>query len=212
MSYESVNSSVNIPKRTYDGEEWYETVKNQDYLTPEVIEQWAEADFYFYLVVSILTIAFMVGIILLYCFCCVWVMKGNLDLPKNGVIPSTTDYFLKYPIPHFMRKLLRYNIENSAIESNNSNARSQESSASNRATTSQPDVAMPSSSTSGISTISRRRSSDQPSNSQSGQTSNILEAKTKNLCNSFKQFQQFRYDIQDDEPEDVVFDLYDLQK
>jgi len=43
-------------------------------------------------------------------------------------------------------------------------------------------------------------------------TGKLFESKAKGLHDSFKQFKQFRYDHQmDDEPEQVVFDAFDLQ-
>ena len=43
-------------------------------------------------------------------------------------------------------------------------------------------------------------------------TGKLFESKAKGLHDSFKQFRQFRYDHQmDDEPEQVVFDAFDLQ-
>ena len=40
----------------------------------------------------------------------------------------------------------------------------------------------------------------------------VFESRRSGLCDSFKQFKQFQYDLQDDDQEEVVFDVYDLQK
>ena len=60
----------------------------------------------------------------------------------------------------------------------------------------------------GLTTITSavKISEDQPQKRKS-----IFE-KTPSICDGFKQFSQFRYDLHNEEPEEVVFDIYDLEK
>jgi len=198
MDNGTVNQSMgNIPKRIpHDSAQWFKELEEQvSVIAPHDMDRLLdENEFYFYLVISVLTLAFMIAILVIYCFCCVWALKGNLDLPRPGDDGSNqVQVYIRNPFPSFLMFF-------SGKENGNKNASSQP-----KASTSPPvdsrtggnDFQHVGSSASHTVVVGRSKS---------------FENKAKDLCDSYKQFQQFRYDIHDDEPEDVVFDLYDLQK
>jgi len=200
MANNTVNqSSGNIPKRIpHDSAQWFKELEEQaNVLAPNDMERYFdENEFYFYLIISVLTLTFMVGTILLYCFCCVWALKGNLDLPRPGEDPtSKVQVYIKNPFPSILM-YFRHEVEKPPDNKPNGHAGCHRSS---------NHTSLQKITSSRITTISSKAAGDR-------RHSKSFENRAKDLCDSYKQFQQFKYDIHDDEPEDVVFDLYDLQK
>lgn len=183
-----------VPKRIpADRAEWFKTFGNS-YDFPEhsrdMTQVYSDADFYFYVVVSILTLVFIVGLIILYSFCCIWAMRGNLDLPQPGggmPPPSNVRITLKNPFSSFLMRFNRYDIDKDA------NPNYPDHRPTHNTLNKSEGI--------GIATISN--SQPEPRRSKP------FESKAVDLCDGFKQFKQFKYDIQDDEPEDIVFDVFD---
>lgn len=202
MTDDSLNTTMlgSIPKRIpYDSSEWFKTFGRQlDHLGRHNVNEYYNDDMYFYLIASVITLVFMVALLIVYCFCCVWVMKGNLDLPQPGVDQQKkTKFCVRNPLPSFMKLFSRYDIDKNTNGRNATDPTNPQATSHKQLQPSEPET---------ITTISNNAEQRRSSYSK------MFENKASNLCDSYKQFQQFRYDLHDDEPEDVVFDLYDLQK
>lgn len=186
------NSTVKLmPKRIkIDNAEWIESIgksydKNMAMGYPGI-----QHDFNFYFVTCVLTLTLVAVLILIYSYFCVWVLKGNLDLPiPGGPEPSKYKIWWTNPckrpfnrISVKIKNLLGVNVPPETELENVADAP-------------------------GITTITStvKKSSEETTRRRS------LFEKTPSMVDGFKQFSQFRYDLHEEEPEEVVFDVYDLQ-
>jgi len=155
-----------------------------------------------YFLCSLITLMVVVLIVVLYSYFFVWVLKGNLDLPNpGGGYPKrpTPMAYLVNPLPGIKKAFNRgtgIEIENSTIQPPDSSVESAQESLRHRNQQANPD-----------------QLNNIPEEGDAGQSrlSTIFETKKSGVCEGFKQFKQFKYEQHDDEPEEVVFDAYDIQ-
>lgn len=77
-----------IPKRIpLDSAEWFKTFGRQFMDSEEFRMHYAHGDPYFYTLFVMCIVLILLGFLVIYSFCFVWVMKGNLDLPGPGGEP-----------------------------------------------------------------------------------------------------------------------------
>lgn len=192
-----------IPKRIpMDSGEWFKTFGTQPGYArnSETIQSYyADGDYMFYLVTSLIILVLVCVILGLYGACCVWVLKGNLDLPTpGGGGQKKYKVWIKNPFTPIRLWFSRYNIQSDDNPTSTDNKPTDNS------------VNLPGQGK--ITTISHSPSpSDAGSDEPTPRSSSVFESKTSGLCDSFRQFQQFQYDLQDDEQEEIVFDVFDLK-
>jgi hypothetical protein len=223
-----------IPKRVpVDSIQWMESsTLGKTLLTPdELARLYGEQDFSFYLVLTLLTLGFVCGILCLYICFCAWAMKGNMDLPlPGGGVQKTSVLKFVNPLKNtsilsYIRKFYGQSGDQSAPTcTTNSEGRQQEPVCRAKEARipaishDQPGAETTNNLSPGTSTASYNQqdfnelAANQRRPSLGHNSSNLFESKAQDLQNSFKQFKQFRYDHQmDDEPEQVVFDAFDLK-
>jgi len=174
----------------------------------------AESQLSLYLFVSVMIVIFIIASIAFYCFCCVWILKGNLDLPNlhaGGETPKKMKICLQNPFPTLFPP--RYPIDNSSrIEPAMGAVHDCLSSTTDRHLNTARVVAVAAINNAAepvdLPTIPVM-SCDPPDTS----IRSILfdSRRCAGVSTSLKQFQQFKYETQDNEPEEVVFDVFDLR-
>lgn len=183
-----------IPKRiTMDNAEWARNIAKLYNKNHQMDYHGITPDFNFYFVVSVLTLALVGVLLLIYSYFCVWVLKGNLDLPlPGGPEPKKYKVWWKNPCQGCLDHT------RSRLKNLISGGRSGDTEMTDVSSETGP----------GLTTITSiaKTSTEEPKKRKS-----IFE-KTPSICDGFKQFTQFQYDLHDEEPEEVVFDIYDLEK
>jgi len=225
-----------IPKRVpVDNLQWMESNQmGQTMLTPdEQARFYAEKDFNFYLVLTLLTLGFVCGILCLYICFCLWAMRGELDLPLPGGGTRKTNT-LRFVNPLKNNSVLNYIRQKiyglygqtypTTTNSMNPPEGTQHQACRSKAEQKIPTISheQPTVDIKNVTAAEASFSNQQDFNelavnqrrsSLGHKTSKMFESKALDLQDSFKQSKQFKYDHQmDDEPEQVVFDVFDLKR
>lgn len=88
VSNASSGNTMTIPKRIpIDSAEWFKTFGRQFMDSEEFRLHYTHGDPYFYTLFVMCIVLILLGFLVIYSFCFVWVMKGNLDLPGPGGEP-----------------------------------------------------------------------------------------------------------------------------
>ena len=121
--------------------------------------------------------------------------KGNLDLPGPGGSGDVKKYRVWFKNP-FHQWFSRYNIQADVNPTTD-----------NKAT----DNSVKPPEQGKITTISHSPCSPSDAGSDEPPPRSSTGSMAIGLGNSFRQFKQFQYDLQDNEPEEIVFDVFDLK-
>lgn len=225
---DKVKEMAQIPKRVpIDSVEWQRILDKFNLSGNDALKYASEthqgADFTFYFVTSILTLIVLGFIILVYTMCCIWVLKGNLDLPlPGGGTQPKIEVKLRNPVKVLRTTLSRYSKEKKESPESHQQPppRRQQPNTSNTFNPIESGGAGEASGAAGptpnnITTISHSQagpSSVVTDNASKKSRTMLFDKRNLGICDSFRQFQQFQYDLQDEDQEEVVFDVYDLQK
>lgn len=206
-----------IPKRTHIDTRWFKNIGNPDIDQSELTNGEflaPHAGLPYYLVLACFSLLITGTFVLVYIKCCMYALKGNLDLPApgGGTMPSPRFYW-RNPLKKMANKL-RYGNQNKAVEHHPPNPAPTCTLANTFTKANTP--------ASGVNQIPSISSTSpdhhQPSGTASAANTVFESSKASSgVCESFRQFRQFQHDRLEDEvlsiqQEEVVFDVLDLQK